>query len=154
MALVRHHLASDWGEQLHRAEDLEGNLSKQIAARADCRDSDLDALRARVGTFRGQLGPEDAWERLVRQFGKGWAAEAGPTDGRDGYSIQIGTFVLLSPAASDWPAIVELVKAAEHLPGVGIAGFEMKSRGSRDRCAVDLVKIKVAIQSRRTGPIP
>src|ERR1017187_750877 len=80
MALVRHHLASEWDEQLHRTADLEGALSRQIAARSDCRDSDLDELRARVGTFRDQLGPEDAWEHLVRQFGNGWTAEARPRD--------------------------------------------------------------------------
>jgi hypothetical protein len=154
MALVRHHLASEWDEQLHRTADLEGALSRQIAARSDCRDSDLDELRARVGTFRDQLGPEDAWEHLVRQFGNGWTAEARPRDDRDGYSFQIGTFVKLSPATSDWPAIVELVKTAEHIPGVGIAGFEMKSSGSRERRTVDLVRIVVAIHSRRTETIP
>jgi hypothetical protein len=154
MALVRYHVASEWKERLRRISDLEALLSKQIAARSDCRDIVLNTLRARVGTFRSQLGSENAWECLVRQFGNGWTAEAGPRDGRDGYSVQIGTLIMLSPIASDWPAIVESIRTAEQLSGVRIARIEMKSSGSREHRVVDLVKIVVAIQSRRTETAP
>lgn len=149
MALFRHHLTRETTELRRRTADLEGTFTRQIAAKSDFEDSMLDALRVRVGKFRGQLGPEDTWEQLVRQFGKRWEIEAGPRDERDGYSLQVGTFLLLSPTPSDWPRIVEAVEAAEKFQGVGIAAFEMKSSGSREHRAVDLVRIVVAIHTRR-----
>jgi hypothetical protein len=154
MMFAHLHIASEKTEQRRRAVHHEDDLSGRIAAKSDCEDSRLDALRARVGSFRGRLGPEDAWERIVRQFGKDWTAEAGPMDILDGYSFQVGTFLLVSPAISDWPGIIEAVKTAEQLPGVGIASIEMKSSGNREHRALDLVKIVVAIHGRRSGFVP
>jgi len=154
MALLHQHVASKRFEHTRRAADLAGALSKQIASKSDFEDSNLNALRARVNRFRGQLGPEDAWERLVRQFGEGWTAEVGPRVSKGGYSFQNGSFVLPSPMASDWPRIVEAIKAAEHLPGVGIAKIEMKTSGKLEPRSIDIVRIVVAIHSRRIDSIP
>ncbi len=154
MALLHLRLTGERAEQRRRAVDLEGLLSGQIVSMSDCEDSSLEALRARVGRFRVQLGPQDTWERLLRVFGGRWKAEAGTKEDKDGYSLLSGTFVLLSPTASDWPEIVETINAAEHLPGAGIAGFEMKSSGDREHRTVGLVKIVVAVHARRSGPNP
>jgi len=154
MAWLLHHTGGESREQLRRTADLERNMAGQIAALSDCEGQSLDALRAQVGRFRVQLGPEGAWGRVVRQFGKGWTADAGARDDRDGYSVQAGTFRLLSPATSDWPRIIEAVKASEQLPGVGIVGFEMKTSGDREHRSVSLVKVELAVQTLRSAPAP
>lgn len=148
---IRYQLTSDWLEQMSRAAESEGVLIKQIATMSDYNDSNLRALRLQIGRFRGQLGQEDLWKCLVLQFGKDWTSKVGPKEERTGYSFQIGTFIRVSPSASDWPRIVEVVKAAEHIPGVGIAGFEMKSSGDREHRSVDVVKVVLAIRSRQPG---
>jgi hypothetical protein len=154
MAWLRQHLEGDWLEQRRRAADLEGVLSRQVTAMSDCDDSHLNALRALVDRFRGQLGTEDPWGRLVLLFGKDWTAEPGPRDQGAGYLTQIGTFVMLAPSVSDWPGIVDAVRSAEQLPGVGIAGLEMRSTGDRDHRSLETVKIVVAIRSRLSGSAP
>lgn len=154
MVLVHHLVAAVRTEHWRRAAELEGSLTKQVAARSDYEDSKLDAQRARVGSFRSRLAPGNTWDSLVRLFGKGWTAEPGPSDVREGFSLQAGTFILVSPAASDWPQIVEAVEAAEQRTGVGIASFEMKSSGNAERRTVDLVKIVVAIHARPRGFTP
>jgi len=151
MALFRHQMAGESLERIRGAADREGTLSRQIAERSDSEDSNLIALRARIGRFRKQLGSADSWDLLVRQFGGSWTAEAGPRDDRADYSLQVGTFVRISPAVSDWPEIVRAVGLAEHIPGVGIAELEMRSSGNRDHRSMDLVKFVVAIRCRRPG---
>jgi hypothetical protein len=152
MALVHRALADERTDRRRRAADIESVLSRQIASKEDYGDSNLSELRGRVERFRRQLGPDDAWMRLVRQFGLRWAAEQGPKEDKDGYSIQVGTFLLTSPAASDWPEIIEAVGAAEQLPGVDVKGFEMRSTGSRKSRSVDTVKVVVTIHARLSGP--
>jgi len=149
MAWLHHHVNGEKIEQRRGAAAFEADLGRRIAARSDCDDPSLRGLRARVGRFREELGPEDAWERLVVKFGRGWTAEAGSRDEKDGYTFQAGTLLLLSSAPSDWPAIVEAVGVAEQLPGVGFSGFEMKSSGDTEHRSLDLVKIVVAIHSRK-----
>ncbi len=148
-ALMRHHLVSEKVERRVRAADIEDSLSRQIAAISDCDDAHLEELRGRVGRFRGQLGPDDAWARLVRRFGQRWTSEAGQKEERDGYSFQVGTLMLISPSVSDWPGILDSVKAAEQIPGIGIAGLEMRSSGNRELRSMGMVKIVVAIHSRK-----
>jgi hypothetical protein len=150
-ALIHHHVARLRSEVLAQLADRERDLTRQVAERSGFEQADLDALRARVGKFRIQLGPVDSWERLARQFGKAWMAENGTRDDRDGYSVQDGTFQLQSPATTDWPEIVSAVKAAEDLPGVRIIGFEMRTSGDHERRSVDIVKVVVAIQTLRSA---
>jgi hypothetical protein len=59
---------------------------------------------------------------------------------------------LKSPSPADWPAIVEAVRVSEGLPGVGVAEFDMKTSGTRERRTVDSVAILVVVQSRRADP--
>jgi hypothetical protein len=147
MAWLQHHITGERHERLRQTTDLERNLANKIAAMSDFEDRNRDELRAQVDKFRVQLGPEGAWNRLVRQFGKDWTVDAGPRDDMDGYSVQVGTFRLQSPVTSDWSKIVEAVKASEQLPGVGIVGFEMKTSGDREHRSVNFVRVEVAIQT-------
>lgn len=153
MALVHRHLTGECTNRRCNSADLESSLSSQIASKKGCGESDLDELRKRVERFRGQLGPDDAWMRLVHQFGRRWKVEAGPKEDKDGYSIQIGTFLLTSPTVADWPEIIEAVGAAEQLPGVGIAGIQMRSTGSRKSRSVEIVRVLVDIHARLPRPI-
>jgi len=154
MAWLRHHMAGEWLEQRRRAAELEDAINKQVAAMSDCDDPHLNALRMLAGRLRGQLGTDDAWGRLVLLFGRDWTAEAGPKEQRAGYSTQTGSFVRLAPSPSDWPGVVNVVRSAEQLPGVGIAGIEMRSSGDRERRSLDIVKIAVAIHCRLPGSTP
>ena len=148
MALLHQLLTSGRIERRRRTMDIEGRLSGQILAMADCEDSRVEALRARVGRFQVQLRPEDTWERLMHLFGSRWKAEAGTQDNKEDFSYLVGTFTLLSPTVSDWPKILETIKASELLAGVGISRFEMKTSGTRKHRSVDLVTIAVAIHGR------
>jgi hypothetical protein len=154
MIWLRHNTAGDWMEQRRRSAELEGALIKRVAALSDCVVPHLNALHALVGRLRGQLGTEDLWARLVLLFGKDWSAEPGAKEQRTGYSTQTGTFVRLAPKAADWPRIVDVVRSAEQLPGVGIAWLEMRSSGDREHRSLDVVKIAVAINCRLPGSIP
>jgi hypothetical protein len=62
--------------------------------------------------------------------------------------------MLKSPATTDWPQIVDAVKASESLPGVGIVGFEMKTSGDHEHRSVDFVRVVVAIQMLRSEVHP
>jgi len=153
-AVLHHSMARRRLEESSRVAGLERDLTRQVAEKSGCEQSDLDAVRARVGRFRVKLGPADTWERLVRQLGRAWAGDADSREDRDGYSVQGGTFRLQSPATADWPQIVDSVWASEQLPGVGIVGFEMKTNGNHERRSVDLVKFVVAIQMLRPAAVP
>jgi hypothetical protein len=148
-AMAQRHVVHVRLDDRSRVEDSERDLASQIGARSGCDQADLDALRDRVGRFRIQLGPSDSWNRLAVQFGKGWKAEGTARDDWKGYSVQEGELRMRSPDTSDWPAILETVKALECTTGVRITGFEMRTSGEHERRSVDLVRIAVAIQMQR-----
>ncbi len=133
----------------HSAAALAASLSAQIAAKSEFEDERLEMLRDHVRRIRLQLGTDDTWDRMVRKFGERWAVEPGPKENRNGSSVQRGVFRLRSPRLTDWPEIIENVKNAEALPGVGIAQFEMNTSGSLVRRSLDSVTILVAVQTRR-----
>jgi hypothetical protein len=147
-------LGADIAQQRRRAADAESKLTSEIAGKSMYEGESLDALRDQVGRTRIQLGDAGTWSRLVRQFGDGWSAESGPTEDKGGYEIRYGTIRLLAPSVADWPKIVEAVRDSEAMRGVGIAEFEMRTSGDRDRRSLDLVRILVAVQSSRTEPTP
>jgi hypothetical protein len=153
MAWLRQDLKGVRTAKLRVDARLEAELSRQIAARSDCEESDLEALRTRVDRLRIFLGPKGTWEVLVRQFGKSWTAQAGPKSDCEGYSVQTGTLRLLSPTLADWSKTIDVLTASELLPGVGITGFEMRTSGNRERRSVDLVKVDVEIHTRRSENI-
>jgi hypothetical protein len=128
---------------------VEDGLGAQIAAMAPYENGDLETLRAQVGRYRTRLGSKGTWDRLVRRLGSGWIAESGPKYDKSGYSIQLGTFKLVSHAVSDWPEIVNVVKELETIPGVGISEFSMKTSGSGNRRTLDTASIAVVIQADR-----
>jgi hypothetical protein len=143
-------LKANIAQQRRLAAVAEAKLTSEITAKSMYEGESLDALREQVGRSRVQLGDPGTWGRLVRQFGDGWTAESGPTEDRGGYVIRYGTVRLLAPSVTDWPRIVEAVKDSEAMRGVGIAEFEMRASGDRDRRSLDLVRILVAVQSSRT----
>ena len=144
-------LQSKNSEHQRRASGIEAGLSAQIAAKSEFERDRLEALRIRVGLFRVHLGTANTWDRLVKRFGAGWTIEAGPSEDRNGCSVQYGVFSLKSPELSDWPGIIEILKDSEGLPGVGIVEFEMKTSGNLERRSLDLVRIHVAVQTGRKG---
>jgi hypothetical protein len=152
-AMIGLHLELKAGilERRRRASVVEATLLSQINAKSMYGAESLEELRDKVGQFRVQLGSQGTWERLVGQLGEGWTAESGPMDNKGDYSIRFGTFRLISPSVLDWPKIVEAVKESEAIPGVGIAEFEMKASGDRDRRSLDLVRFLVAVQTSRNG---
>jgi hypothetical protein len=137
--------------RLHAANS-ERDLATRIGALSAYESDNVDALRRQVGLFRVRLGTDGTWDRLVRRLGGGWSAESGLREDKSGYSLQPGTFRLLSHAVGEWPDIVEAVKDLEAIPGVGIAEIEMKTSGSGDRRSLDTARILVLIQASRTGP--
>lgn len=138
-------------ERQHSTEVLVASLSAQIAAKSEFEDERLEMLRDRVRRIRLQLGGDDTWDRMVRKFGERWAVELGQKENKNGSSVQRGVFRLRSPKLSDWPEIIETIKDAETLPGVGIARFEMKTSGNLVRRSLDSVTILVAVQTRRNA---
>jgi hypothetical protein len=153
MAWLRQDLALRQTLKLRVAGKLEADLGRQIAANSDYEKSNLEALRTRVDRFQYFLGSENTWKEIIQQFGKSWRCEAGTKSDRDGYSVQMGTFELLSPALSDWSKTIEVIGTTESLPGVGIANFEMKTSGNSEHRSVDFVRIVVEVHSRRLGSI-
>jgi hypothetical protein len=154
-ALVIHaQLASRISGCLSHFAEVDADLSARITAGSEFENDRLETLRARVSRFRLQLGPSDTWERLANALGSDWTAEVGQREDASACSVQHGQFTMKSPALSDWPGIVERVRKVEALPGVAVAEFEMKTSGGRDRRAVDLVRILVSVQTRRTGSDP
>jgi hypothetical protein len=148
----RHHgLAARISEERSRAATVEANLNAEIAANSMYDSTSLTALRDRVGRSRIRLGDEATWGRLAGRFGEGWTVEAGAADEKGEHSIQYGTIRLQSPSVADWPKIVEAVADLEAMPGVGIAELEMTSSGGRDRRSLDLVRILVAVHTKRSG---
>ncbi len=148
LAALHLQLAAQTAERRLGGAALEAALAEKVAKMSDCRDADLLALRARVAEFRGRLGPRDTWERLVRLFGSRWVPEPGIKADGAGYSVQPGAFLLSAPVPSDWPAIVELVGGAAQVPGVSVAGIEIRSGGDKERRSLDQVRIAVAIHTR------
>jgi hypothetical protein len=147
-------LSANVAQQRRRAAVAESKLTSEIAARSMYEGESLDALREQVVRSRVQLGDAGTWGRLVTRFGDGWTAETGPTEDKGGYVIRYGTIRLLAPSVADWPKIVEAVRDSEAMRGVGIAEFEMRTSGDRDRRSLDLVRILVAAQSSRTESTP
>lgn len=148
MSWLRLDLNAEIVEQRRGASIAEASLSRQIAAKSTFEREHLEALREQVGRFQVQLGTDGTWERVVRQFGPGWNAKLGAREDRSGYSIQYGTFELMSPSVADWPRIIEAVKDSEAIPGAGIAEFQMKASGGPGKRTLDLVRILVAFQTR------
>jgi len=144
-------LGANISEQGRSAAIAESNLRSEVAAKSMFESEDLKALRDRMSRSRIQFGDEGTWGRLVRRVGDRWSAEAGPTDDKGGTSTRYGTIRLLSPSVTDWARIVEAVTDSEETPGVGVAEFEMRTSGSRDRRSLDLVRILIAIQTSRVG---
>jgi hypothetical protein len=141
-------------EQRARAAAVEERLNGEIAANSMYESDRLTALRDQVGRSRIRLGDAATWGRIAGRFGEGWTLETGAIDEKGDHSIQYGTIRLPSPSVADWPKIVEAVTDLEAIPGVGIAEFEMTSSGGRDRRSMDLVRILVAVHTRRTGSKP
>lgn len=155
MLIWQHHeLGAKISEQRRNAAIAESNLESEVAAKSMYESEYLNALRDQMSRSRVQLGDEGTWGRLVRRLGDRWSAEPGQMDGKGGQSIRYGTMRLLLPTVTDWAKIVEAVTNSEEIPGVGIAELEMKTSGSRDRRTLDLVRILIAIQTRRTGENP
>lgn len=139
--------------RMGRATELERSLREQIEAKSGCDRDRLEALHEQVSRLRVQVGAEDTWNRMIRIFGDAWSTETLSREDRSGCSFQTGVMRLKSPSLADWPGIVEAVRACEGLPGVGIAEFEMKTSGTRERRELDSVRIVVVVQSRRAEPI-
>ncbi len=148
MTWLHFQLNAENHEQRQRATIAEANLSAQIAAKSMYERENLEALRERVGQLKIRLGTDGTWERVVGQFGPGWNSQLGTKDERGIYSIQYGTLEMVSPSPSDWPRIVEAVKASEAIPGVGIAELEMRASGGLGKRTLDVVRILVAVQTR------
>lgn len=149
MIWLRFDLEARIAGQRRRASIAEASLSSQIAAKSMYERECLETLHSQVSRFRERLGTDGTWERAVGQFGSGWNAELGARDDRSGYSIQYGTLRLISPTLADWPRIIGAVRDSEAIPGVGIAEIEMKASGSRGQRTLDLVRILLAIKTRR-----
>ena len=145
-----HHTASSRSSWLRQAADREGILCAQIAGLGECEDSELEAMRGRVRELRARLGSPDAWERLVGHLGAGWVAGPVSREEMGGYLAGVGSISLREPSISDWPRIVEAVRAIEEVPGAGILDFEMRTSGDRERRVVDTVTVVVSTQTART----
>ena len=146
---VRHHVASLRSSWLRLTAGKEGALCAEIAGLGAYESPCLENLRRQVRGFRTNLGAPDTWERLAGLLGKAWTTEPGRREDRDGYSVSVGTVALTAPATSDWPQIVDAVRAVEQVPGVGVVGFEMRTSGDREHRVVDLVKVIVSTQTQR-----
>jgi hypothetical protein len=118
-------------------------IAEQIAARADCEDSDLVALRGKVERSRSLLGSKDTLEILVRTFGTGWSIISNAKDDRSGFEVQLSTFRMRNPTLGDWQKIVDLVGSLEQLPGVGIENFRMNTSGDIEHREVSVVEVIV-----------
>jgi hypothetical protein len=155
MAWLREEDSAKWAFRLRDIERLTKNGEDQVAARSKCDDSDLATLRMRVGRFRLLLGSGDT-ERLVSGlFGKSWAAEPTLQEDRDGYSIQLSGFSMISPTLDDWQKAVSTLGTLEGLPGVGIARFSMRTSGETELRNVDELRVLVEIRScgPKRGPV-
>jgi hypothetical protein len=137
-----------------RAESEERTLQARVSAMSAFDSKNVDELRTQVSRLRKQLGTKGAWERIVTRLGVGWASEAATKEDKAGYSVQTGTFSVLSHGVDEWPAIVETVGQLEAIPGVGIAGFEMNTSGSGDRRTLDTARMLVVVQTSRPAPTP
>lgn len=135
-------------------EEAEAKLAAAIAGLRPFGDPDLASLRTRVTRFRNGLGAPDTWARAVRLFGSSWNAEPGSRMEKAAYSIQPGAFYLAKPSVADWPSIIDAVGSAEGLLGVEVVAVEMRSSGDRERRALDLVKVAVAVHSRLEPNLP
>lgn len=147
---ARHHFASLWDARLRQAAASEGFLVESISGLGGCEAADLEALRRRVSGMRTKLGEPDAWKHLEERLGKGWRREPGTREERDGYSVFSGSLVLSSPTTADWPRILDAVKAIGEVPGAGIVGFEMATSGGKERRNVDVARVFVTTQTRKT----
>jgi hypothetical protein len=144
---LRRHTAGELSELRSRDDAREAALCSRIAGLGPCDAADLEALRARVRGMRGRLGPPDAWDRLLRLLGGGWESGTVRRDERAGYAVATGTLTLRRPSTSDWPAIVDAVRAIEEAPGAAVTGFEMRTSGDRGRRVVDVVSVGVSAET-------
>jgi hypothetical protein len=137
-------------EQRRSALEIDSRVSAQIAAKSEFNGERLKDLRAKVNNIRIHLGAEGTWERITREIEKTWIIEGGLIDERGGYSIQYRNLKLRRPLVADWPNVVQTVKDLEALPGVSVAELEIRTSGGRDGRSMDLVRIQLALQKRRT----
>jgi hypothetical protein len=124
----------------------------QVQAESEFDAAHLNGLREKVSRFRGRLGDESTWGRLVGKLGPDWSLDAVTRADRVGYSVEFGTFRMKTPTVSDWQAILETVRFVEGLPGVGIGEFEMKAIGDGVQRSLSLVSMVVVVHSRSGKP--
>lgn len=154
IGLLYHHMGAARAGWRRENAELEGTLAAQIASLPRCESADVDALRTRVRSFRNRLGPPDAWDRLLARLGRDWKGSPDPRQHRSGYALQAGSLELPSASTADWPAILDAVRTIEEAPGVGVVAFEMRTGGDRIRRSVDLVRVRVALQTEPRGAVP
>jgi hypothetical protein len=147
MVCVHREVATEWDRRLRRMDDSGTGIEKQIALRKNYEDSDLAALRARVNHFRSLSGPAGTFEFLLKTLGNDWAVESGPKVERDGFSVQLCTFWMHTPNLADWQKAIGILGILEGVPGVGIAGFKMKTSGDREHRKVEILEIIVEVRS-------
>lgn len=127
--------------QEHRVELL-------ISELPNCKESDLAALRKKVTRFHAQLGSEGLWNHVIALFASGWIVNSSQPERMTGYSVQEGTMVMISPCTSDWTAITRMIVAVEKMSGVQVIKFAMNTSGDKERRSVDLVELKLLIETR------
>jgi hypothetical protein len=148
--LIRAELARRISREVAEGQIKEQQMIGQVRAESEFDGTHLDGLREKVSQFRGRLGDESTWGRLVGRLGATWSLEAVTRAQRIGYSVQFGTFRMKTPTISDWQAILETVRFVEGLPGVGIVEFEMKAVGDGVQRSLGLVSMVVVLHSRST----
>jgi hypothetical protein len=148
--LVRRSLALDRIAWLAAANSSSDALTRQVTALSDFGDADLVALRSKSNAYQSRLGSEGIWSELEKNYGGSWSIESGAKHENGGSLNQTGILTKISPTVGDWQTAVDTLGTLEHLPGVAIARFEMKTSGDLEHRSVDMLKIVIAINAHRT----
>jgi hypothetical protein len=141
-------------DQRRRGGVMMDEMTSQIAAKAEYEEANLEALRARVVQFKKRLGNAGAWQSLAARLSAGWHADPTKKEDRRFYTVESGSFLLLSHSVGDWPDIVSAVHDLESIPGVDVAEMEMRTSGDGVRRILDTARIVVVARTTAAPAVP
>jgi hypothetical protein len=149
LGLVLHFRARVRDEE-GRAETRMRDLGALAERDAPFGDDRVAALREEIARFELGLGDGSALERLSGGLGPRWSLGEVQASRRGNYVLRRATCSLARPELSDWPAILGAVRSAEEIPGVRVAGIEIRSSGDNERRSLDVVRITCEVEARGT----